>query len=355
MGDSASLEEVDKMHTKAEVAVRQYGTEERDDVAHSQRITEVKQQILDLMGELPVRETSNTYLTEGSQESNPSGRRVKRKLSETNKLKRGPMDEMRLLVRILLKFFPHSVDLVTPQEEYGGGNRLTGDQIRAYLEKLLGPEAPQPEWGIPGKWNGYISQLFSWAVDKNITPEQVESIASRQPGRSWEIDTERLGKYGVHPAAWPLPMSKEQIQQIENSPEIHAIRITSNRKSQSFGSKPLGLLTERDFAAFDEAELWKIISEALTVAHKKLGTGNDQIAAENARFMAKQKFEEILLTQTQINHIYQQYLMPIDQSGYISMVHPPQTGDPVQAGERSEVETTNEDSVVDAGKNGIPF
>ena len=354
MGDS-SLGELDKMLTKAGMAVRQNGTEEQGDVVHSQRITEVKQQILNLMGELPDREISHTYLTEGSQESNPSARRVKRKVSEANKLKRGPMDEMRLLVRILLKFFPHSVDLVTPQEEFGGGNRLTGDQIRAYLEKLLGPEAPQPEWGIPGKWNGYISQLFSWAVDKNITPDQIESVASRQPGRSWEIDTERLGKFGVHPAAWPLPMSKQQIQEIENSQEIHAIRINSNRKSQSFGNKPLGLLREKDFAAFDEAELWRMISEALTVAHKKLGTGNDQIAAENARLMAKQKFEEILLTQSQINQLYQQYLMPIDQSGYLSMVHPPPTEEPVQAGECSEIETANEDTVVDTGKNGTSF
>eukprot|EP00890_Picochlorum_soloecismus_P004757 jgi/Picsp_1/5282/NSC_02644-R1_hypothetical protein CHLNCDRAFT_142040 [Chlorella variabilis] len=355
MGDSSSLEEPDKMLTKAGAARRQNGSEEQGDVPHNRRITEVKQQILNLMGEFPGRDTSHMSIehVEGSPESNPSGRRVRRKLSENKLNKRGPMDEMRLLVRILLKFFPHSADLAMPQEEYGGGNRLTGDQIRSYLEKLLGPEAPQPEWGIPAKWNGYIAQLFSWAIDKNVTPGQIESVASRQPGRSWEIDTERLGKFGLHPAAWPLPISKQQIQEIENSEEIHAIRITSNRKPQSLG-KALSALREKDFAVFDEAELWNIISHALTVAHKKLGTSNDQIAAENARLVAKEKFEEILLTQSQINQIYQQYLMPIDQSGYLSMAHPA-TEEPVHARQHHETQTVNEETAADSGENGTSF
>lgn len=349
MGDSSSPEEIDKMPTEAgeHTPSRQNGVKEQGDFASNHRITEVKQQILSLMGELPDGDTSGMY-REGSPESNPSERRVKRKVSENKLSRRGPMDEMRLLVRILLKLFPHSAELAAPQEEYGGGNRLTGDQIRSYLEKLLGPEAPQPEWGIPGKWNGYVAQLFSWAVDKNITPEQIESVASRQPGRCWEIDAERLGMFGVHPAAWPLPISKEKIQEIENSQEIHAIGVPLNRKARSVSSKHLRALRERDFAAFDEAELWEIISDALTVAHKKLGTSNDQIAAENARLVAKQKFEEILLTQSQINQIYQQYLMPIDQSGYLSMVHPP-------AEEHHEkIPTVDEDTLVHAGKNGTP-
>ncbi len=39
--------------------------------------------------------------------------------------RRGPMDEMRQLVRIMVKFLPHSLRLLSATDEPGGGNRVT--------------------------------------------------------------------------------------------------------------------------------------------------------------------------------------------------------------------------------------
>jgi hypothetical protein len=63
--------------------------------------------------------------------------------------RRGPMDEMRQLIRILAKLMPHSEPyLRVGGEDSNGGNRVSEDQIRNYLATSLG-EAPQPEWGLP--------------------------------------------------------------------------------------------------------------------------------------------------------------------------------------------------------------
>lgn len=63
--------------------------------------------------------------------------------------RRGPMDEMRQLIRILAKLMPHSEPLLrVGREDANGGNRVSEEQIRNYLAKSLG-EAPQPEWGLP--------------------------------------------------------------------------------------------------------------------------------------------------------------------------------------------------------------
>ena len=63
--------------------------------------------------------------------------------------RRGPMDEMRQLIRILAKLMPHSEPFLrVGGEDANGGNRVSEEQIRNYLAKSLG-EAPQPEWGLP--------------------------------------------------------------------------------------------------------------------------------------------------------------------------------------------------------------
>ena len=76
--------------------------------------------------------------------------------------RRGPMDEMRQLVRILLKLLPQSAAHVSGTADDGGGNRLSEDQIKAYLAATLG-EAPPPPWGLPEGWPSYLAALFSWA------------------------------------------------------------------------------------------------------------------------------------------------------------------------------------------------
>lgn len=54
-----------------------------------------------------------------------------------------------------MQVIPHSISYVA-LEEGGGGNRISEEQIKSYLNNVLG-EAPRPEWGVPGGWGAYLS------------------------------------------------------------------------------------------------------------------------------------------------------------------------------------------------------
>ena len=58
-------------------------------------------------------------------------------------------------MRILVKIIPHSMAYISTAEEGGGGNRISEEQIKSYLENTLG-EAPRPVWGCPGGWGDYL-------------------------------------------------------------------------------------------------------------------------------------------------------------------------------------------------------
>jgi hypothetical protein len=72
-------------------------------------------------------------------------------------VKRGPMDEMRQLVRILVKLVPKSIKFLAISEEGGSGNRVSEEQIKEYMKNTLGTAAPHPEWGLPLGWGQYLS------------------------------------------------------------------------------------------------------------------------------------------------------------------------------------------------------
>ncbi|GBF98472.1 hypothetical protein Rsub_11682 [Raphidocelis subcapitata] len=121
--------------------------------------------------------------------------------------RRGPMDEMRQLMRILTKLL--TADNGVRQvlvEDQGGGNRVSEDQIKEYLRYNLG-EAPQPEWGLPDGWGSYLSELFTWATGRLISKDEAMACARRQPGRSWEAVQEKLYEIGVHCWNWPVPLT----------------------------------------------------------------------------------------------------------------------------------------------------
>ena len=117
-------------------------------------------------------------------------------------MRRGPMDEMRQLVRVLVKLMPTSEPLLkTSEADNGGeqphllcctltfvlrkgrhlcqcglvlsgistllrscelhlccvaGNKITEKDIKQYLEVTLG-DAPQPAWGLPDGWDVYLA------------------------------------------------------------------------------------------------------------------------------------------------------------------------------------------------------
>jgi hypothetical protein len=78
--------------------------------------------------------------------------------------RRGPMDEMRQLVRILVKLMPESSRFLTVPDEGGGGNRVKEEHIKDYLNKVLGRSQdsrddtpPYPDWGLVNGWAAYLS------------------------------------------------------------------------------------------------------------------------------------------------------------------------------------------------------
>ncbi len=174
------------------------------------------------------------------------------------------MDEMRQLVRIMVKFLPQSLSFLSTSDEPGGGNRVTEPQIKQYLKATLGDEAPQPTWGMPNGWGAYLSgghrtpeggpclhgtccacclshslpasavsssaicmhgllhaylghqisssslaectmcaDLFTWALGRLVTDDEARSCACRQQGRSWQVKETRLAELGAQQQTWP--------------------------------------------------------------------------------------------------------------------------------------------------------
>ena len=110
--------------------------------------------------------------------------------------RRGPMDEMRQLVRILVKLLPRSAHNMPCNETAGGGNRMSEEQIKEYLRNTLGSECPQPKWGLPNGWGMYLAELFTWAVGRDVSHKDAMDVAMRLPGRSWEVVEEEIIKLG---------------------------------------------------------------------------------------------------------------------------------------------------------------
>ena len=75
-------------------------------------------------------------------------------------------------------------------------SRVSEPEIKEYLHKVLGSDAPQPEWGLPDGWGAYLAELFSWASGRRIEKEDAIKCARRQPGRSWECVEHELHKLG---------------------------------------------------------------------------------------------------------------------------------------------------------------
>ena len=126
-------------------------------------------------------------VTHGGKPPKADAHKYKPEHKNSRATRRGPMDEMRQLIRILAKLMPHSEPyLRIGGEDTNGGNRVSEEQIRNYLATSLG-EAPQPAWGLPQGWGQYLADLFNWAKGTNdITAEEARRCAKRGTGRPWE-------------------------------------------------------------------------------------------------------------------------------------------------------------------------
>lgn len=80
--------------------------------------------------------------------------------------RRGPMDEMRQLVRILVKLMPHSMGHIHGEggvPNAYGNNKITEEQIKHYINQVMG-EAPKPKWGLPDGWGDYLASACCHAL-----------------------------------------------------------------------------------------------------------------------------------------------------------------------------------------------
>ncbi|CAK0749175.1 hypothetical protein CVIRNUC_001890 [Coccomyxa viridis] len=185
--------------------------------------------------------------------------------------RRGPMDEMRQLVRILVKIIPHSVTFLASAEEGGGGNRISEERIKYFLDCTLG-EAPRPSWGVPQGWGEYLAELFTWISEQPITRDQAMRCAKREPGRSWEAITSEIRRLSLNPMSWPLPLSREGLRQAAQNPVSQpmpsaAKRAAEEAKLPSVKRKAIG----SDPETMSDLELWQLIVRCLHMARKKMG------------------------------------------------------------------------------------
>ncbi|RMZ57724.1 hypothetical protein APUTEX25_000567, partial [Auxenochlorella protothecoides] len=196
--------------------------------------------------------------------------------------RRGPMDEMRQLVRILVKLLPQSVGHIGASDEAGGGNRISEEQIKHYLDATLGA-APRPTWGVPTGWYGYVATLLSWAAGRPVSEEAARRVAKREPGRSWEAIEPELHALGVHPNAWPLPLSLEGVQAAEADPVpqpvplLPPVRRASEDGAGGGGARRGRMSTGGSQAGFDldrasEMDAWRHLVEVLAALPGKAGS-----------------------------------------------------------------------------------
>ena len=214
--------------------------------------------------------------------------------------RRGPMDEMRQLVRILVKLIPHSAPHVAVGDD-GGGNRLSEDQIKAFLAATLGDGAPRPPWGVPSGWAAYLADLYTWVRGgARVSVDDASATARRDPGRSWEAVPSALARLGLHPRTWPLPLTEAGLAAAREHPidqcgdggggdasgggSAFASPAGKRRRAapaaDGGGAPPAAApappaprgATALDLRELDEAGLWRAAATALALAGERAGT-----------------------------------------------------------------------------------
>ncbi|EFN58193.1 hypothetical protein CHLNCDRAFT_142040 [Chlorella variabilis] len=214
--------------------------------------------------------------------------------------RRGPMDEMRQLVRILVKLLPQSIAYIGANEEAGGGNRISEEQIKNYLEKTLG-DAPRPPWGVPNGWYSYVSELFSWALGRPVDEESTKKCAKREPGRSWEALDSELQAIGVHPHCWPLPLSLMGVREAEKNPIPQPIPQLPTVKRGAEGEAVVrrgrsGASATLDLDRLSEYDAWKHLCDVLAVATSKANTTPPEMQQALAGLKSQAKGQIDVLT-----------------------------------------------------------
>jgi hypothetical protein len=130
--------------------------------------------------------------------------------TESKAMRRGPMDEMRQLVRILKATFPQSQSAGRAVD----CNSMNKADIIEYLLKLLGNDAPTPEWGLPDGWIAYLSQLLTWGSGKEVPREDISNMLQHNRGSSWQVVPEVANESGLMLDQWPMPFASARIRAV---------------------------------------------------------------------------------------------------------------------------------------------
>lgn len=230
----------------------------------SQDLQNIPSPVLDIIKSSQL-DTENMDTKEGR--SDDGNQSLKTPGSATKR--RGPMDNMRQLVRILMTLMPQAESLLDASV-----NVLKEDAIRKFLDQALG-DAPRPEWGSDA-WAEYLSVLFSWARTTKegkeiaITTEQARLCADRLPGRCWTINHDCLMQLQLAPVDWTLPLSKASFT--DASPGMEKSRSNRPYKRKWRDKKkvdPPVTVAGQDIASLSELEVLQWTELFSRIAKKK--------------------------------------------------------------------------------------
>ena len=209
---------------------------------------------------------------------------------------------------------------------------------------------------MPNGWFDYVATLFTWASGKAVSDEEAKRCAKRDPGRSWEaIESEMVAigesaagggrgrglgvceartgaagekepserelrgrchvsltehgpsslppAAGVHPNAWPLPLTLEGVQAAEKNPVPQPVPVMPSAPKPAAGEGAPGVTPGTggvagsgrgrrskagtfDLETANELDLWAHIVDALAAALKKQGTAPPSVEGQLATLKA---------------------------------------------------------------------
>ncbi|MEW5314937.1 MAG: hypothetical protein WDW38_006396 [Sanguina aurantia] len=134
-------------------------------------------------------------------------------LKQRMPLRRGELDELRTLIRVMVQVFPNS-----RRYYVGGGGEA---ECNRYLVSTLGDLAPPPR-GVPLGWKSCLADWFTDILQVEVTPEQAGQCVTREQGRAWSVNTDALVALGVFPREWKHPLMRETVRRDNAAAQVQA-------------------------------------------------------------------------------------------------------------------------------------
>lgn len=152
--------------------------------------------------------------------------------AESMAKRRGPTDEMRQFVRILVQVIPATRSVLTrvasmPQAQRNAdkgsgtdtsvGNKLNSWTMHAFLAEIFGEARWMPDWGVSEGWSEWLASFLSDVLDQPVTQREAYECAYRPAGRSWRANTALMFDMDLYADYWlHFPMTVVSVRR-ENS------------------------------------------------------------------------------------------------------------------------------------------